>query len=84
MCYLASSWLSNIGQGLIVTVVGPSQPYIAKNVGVDIATINLLWSFQFFGFLLGSIASGFVFKRLEDGRMVKKLSLKKNEMITIK
>ena len=64
-CYLASSWLSNIGQGLVVTVVGPSQPYIAKNVGVSIDTINLLWTFQFFGFMVGSISSGFIFKRLK-------------------
>ena len=62
-CYVAASWLSNIGHGLVVTVVGPTQPYIAKNVGVEVDTINLLWSFGFFGFAVGAVAAGFVFKR---------------------
>ena len=63
-CYVAASWLSNIGHGLVVTVVGPTQPYIAKNVGVEVDTINLLWSFGFFGFAVGAVAAGFLFKRL--------------------
>ena len=61
--YLGSSWLTNFGHGLVVTVVGPTQLYIAKNVGVDKDTINFLWTFGFFGYLVGSGAAGFVFKR---------------------
>ena len=34
--YVLSSWLSNFGHGMVVTVIGPSQPYLAYNVGVPI------------------------------------------------
>ena len=34
--YVLSSWLSNFGHGMVVTVIGPSQPYLAYNVGVSI------------------------------------------------
>ena len=61
--YFTSSWITNFGHGLVVTVVGPTQLYIAQNVGVEKDTINLLWTFGFFGFLVGSFASGFLFKR---------------------
>jgi hypothetical protein len=29
-CYFPSSWLTNLGHGMIVTVVGPTQPYLAQ------------------------------------------------------
>ena len=61
--YIASSWLSNFGHGMVVTVVGPMQPYLAFNVGVPIDTINLLWTAGFAGFTLGAVATGFVFRR---------------------
>eukprot|EP00095_Tigriopus_kingsejongensis_P008296 maker-scaffold948_size77650-snap-gene-0.12 protein:Tk08296 transcript:maker-scaffold948_size77650-snap-gene-0.12-mRNA-1 annotation:"sodium-dependent glucose transporter 1" len=60
---LPSSWLSNIGHGLMVTVVGPTQPYLAKNVGVNIDIINLVWTFGFLGYIVGALATGMVFKR---------------------
>ena len=37
--YLLSSWLSNFGHGMVVTVIGPSQPYLAFNVGVSIGNL---------------------------------------------
>ena len=61
--YLPASWLSNVGHGLMVTVLGPSQPYLAQNVGVDIDTINLVWSFGFLGYITGALITGFTFKR---------------------
>ena len=33
-----------------------------RNTGVDIATINLVWTFGFFGYMVGSLATSFVFK----------------------
>ena len=62
-CYVLSSWLCNIGHGLMITVVGPTQPYLARNVGVDIDTINLVWSAGFSGYLLGSLCTGYILKR---------------------
>ena len=35
----------------------------SRNTGVAIDTVNLVWTFGFFGFLVGSLISGFVFKR---------------------
>jgi len=60
--YFPVSWLSQFGHGLVSTVLGPSQPYLARNTGVDIDTINLVWTFGFFGFMVGSLGSSFVFK----------------------
>ena len=60
---MISSWLSNIGHGLMITVVGPSQPYIARNVDVKIDTINLVWTFGFAGYLTGSLFTGYILKR---------------------
>ena len=82
--YVASSWLVNLGHGMIVTVVGPTQPYLASNVKVNIGesyesfdrkrtlvalnlnffpsidTINLVWTFGFFGYTIGALLTGFV------------------------
>ena len=32
-CYFASSWLTNFGHGLVVTVVGPTQLYVSTRSG---------------------------------------------------
>ena len=61
--YFATSWMTEFGNGLVTTVVGPTQPFLADNVGVNIDTINFVWTFGFFGFLLGSLAASLVFKR---------------------
>ena len=55
--------MSEIGNGLTNTVVGPMQPYLAANVGTDIATINLLWTFGNFGYIVGCLAAGTLYKK---------------------
>ena len=62
LVYFPVSWLTQFGHGLVTTVVGPTQPYLAKNTGVDIATINLVWTFGFFGYMIGSLGTSFIFK----------------------
>ena len=42
------------GHGLVTTVVGPTQPYLAQKTGVDIGTINLVWTFGFFGYMVAN------------------------------
>lgn len=42
---------------------GPAQPYIARNVGADSATISLQWSVHGMAWMLGSVAASAVFKR---------------------
>ena len=43
--------------------VGPMQPYLAKKLDVNIDTINLVWTFGFVGFVIGSLVAGFVFRQ---------------------
>jgi len=38
------------------------QPYLAANVSTDIGTINILWSFGNFGYILGCLLAGTVYK----------------------
>ena len=91
LLYFPVSWLTQVrgqtqdpspliqfGHGLVTTVVGPTQPYLARsvapylcnfrvlplfarNTGVDIATINLVWTFGFFGYMVGSLATSWMF-----------------------
>ena len=45
---------------------------LLRNTGVDIATINLVWTFGFFGYMVGSLATSFVFKeyiKSEKGKL---------------
>ncbi len=37
--------LNNIGGAALATIFGPSQPYIAERVGVNIDTITWVWTF---------------------------------------
>ena len=69
--YVVSSWLCNIGHGLMITVVGPTQPYLAQKVGVDIDVINLVWTFGFAGYFVGSMATGAIFKHYFRSEMSK-------------
>ena len=82
LIYVLSSWFCNFGHGMIVTVVGPTQPYLAYNVKVDIATINLVWTFGFFGYTLGALLTGLVFRRFCTSNSKKMTFLSVNFMIT--
>ena len=62
-CYFPSSWLTNIGRGMVMTVVGPTQPYLAQNVGVKVNLINLVWTLGFLGYMIGGLSAGFTFQR---------------------
>lgn len=80
--YVGSSWLTNFGHGMVVTVVGPTQPYLASNVNVDIDTINLVWTFGFFGYMLGAIGTGFIFRRFCSTNARKMAFLSSNMLLT--
>ncbi len=69
--YVAISCFSNIGHGTVTTVVGPTQVYLARNVQVDIDTINLVWTFGFTGYFLGAFVTGMVFKRFMTSALAK-------------
>ena len=37
--------------------------FMNRNTGVNIDTINLVWTFGFFGYMIGSLGTSFIFKR---------------------
>jgi hypothetical protein len=48
---------------MVMTVVGPTQPYLAQNVGVEVNLINLVWTLGFLGYMIGGLSAGFTFQR---------------------
>ena len=48
-------------QGLVMGILGPSQPYLAHTVGVTNKEINLVWTAMTGGSCLATIAVGAVF-----------------------
>ncbi len=61
--FLAAMYLNRIGGAASTTIFGPSQPYIADRLGVDIDTINWLWTVSGIAAFLGTLASSFTFKQ---------------------
>ena len=48
-------------QGLVMGILGPSQPYLAHRVGVTNKEINLVWTAMTGGSCLATLAVGAVF-----------------------
>jgi len=68
--YVGLAWLAELGNGVIQTITGPMQPYLAYNLATDTSTINLVWTLGFSGFLIGSILTSHIFtKYLTSSRM---------------
>ena len=66
--YFILSWGAELGNGMIQTITGPMQPFLAYNLGTDTSTINLVWTLGFIGFLIGSILTSSIFtKHLHTG-----------------
>ena len=66
--YFILSWGAELGNGMIQTITGPMQPYLAYNLDTDTSTINLVWTLGFIGFLIGSILTSSIFtKHLHTG-----------------
>ena len=55
--YVPVAWCLHISHGMMNTVIGPSQLYLARNVGLELSQINFVWTFGFIGFVLGSFTS---------------------------
>ncbi|XP_075243439.1 sodium-dependent glucose transporter 1A-like [Convolutriloba macropyga] len=56
--YVPITWCLQMALGMMNTVIGPSQLYLAQNVGLDLSQINFVWTFGFIGFIAGSFATG--------------------------
>ena len=57
------AWSGHTGLGLALGVFGPTQPYLAKNVSVSIATINFIWTGRSIGFCITAIIAALVFRK---------------------
>ena len=57
------SYAMHFSKVMIDTVFGPTQPYIARNVGTDMVGISSQWSVGNAAWLLGSIISSAIFKK---------------------
>ena len=44
LLFLPLAWSGHVGLGLALGVFGPTQPYLAKNVGESVDTINFIWT----------------------------------------
>jgi hypothetical protein len=42
--FLLVAWSGHIGLGMSVAILGPTQPYLARQVGVNIDNINFVWT----------------------------------------
>ena len=45
------------------SVLGPAQPYLAKNVGVTVDAINFIWTAGSIGGLVGALLAGVCYKQ---------------------
>jgi len=61
--FLPLAWSGHIGLGLALGIFGPTQPYLARNVGVSVDTINFIWTGRSIGFMVTSVLTAVVFKQ---------------------
>lgn len=63
LTYFPVTWLGHVCQGLAMSILGPSQPYLAIMVEVSSQKINLIWTMLAIGSCLATTVTGFVFKQ---------------------
>jgi len=61
--FLPLAWAGHVGLGLALGIFGPTQPYLAQNVGVSVDTINFIWTGRSLGFMVTSVVTAMVFKQ---------------------
>lgn len=61
--------------GVIVASLGPTLPALAKNLGIGIASIGILFSTRSFGYLAGSLLGGYLYDRVNGHRVLALLLL---------
>ena len=62
LTYFPVAWAGHICQGLCLSIFGPTQPYLAQNIGVPNDQINFIWTIRAFGSCVATILTGFFFK----------------------
>jgi len=61
--YLASAWVGHFCQGLGIGILGPTQPYLAAQVGVPNSQISFIWTGRAIGNCLAAILASFIFSQ---------------------
>ena len=61
--YFLLAWSGHICQGLAIGILGPTQPYLARIVGVARDSINLIWTGRGVGSCVATLLTGIIFKR---------------------
>jgi len=75
LTYFPVAWTAHICQGLAMGIFGPTQPYLAQNVGVASQKINFIWTVRAFGSCFATVVTGMVFKSLVRERWHKLMFL---------
>ena len=75
LTYFPVTWLGHVCQGLAMSILGPSQPYLAIMVEVSSQKINLIWTMLAIGSCLATTVTGFVFKQYVTRQSFKLLYL---------
>eukprot|EP00095_Tigriopus_kingsejongensis_P009984 maker-scaffold17_size721972-snap-gene-6.22 protein:Tk09984 transcript:maker-scaffold17_size721972-snap-gene-6.22-mRNA-1 annotation:"sodium-dependent glucose transporter 1" len=63
VAFVIVSNLSLIFSNALLTVLGPSQPFLAKQLDIDIDTITSIWTLSSISGICGGLLSSFTFKR---------------------
>jgi len=80
--FLPLAWSGHIGLGLALGIFGPTQPYLAMNVGTSVDHINFIWTGRSIGFCLTSVVTAMVFKKYCTKTWQKMMFLAIAEIIT--
>ena len=62
LTYFPVTWSAHVCQGLCLGIFGPTQPYLAQNVGVPNKQINLIWTLRPLGSCFATIFTVVIFK----------------------
>lgn len=75
LTYFPVTWSAHVCQGLCLGIFGPTQPYLAQNVGVPNKQINLIWTLRALGSCFATIFTGVIFKEYIKEQNLKLLFL---------
>jgi len=75
MTYFPVAWSAHICQGLCKGIFGPTQPYLAQNLGVQNKDINFIWTLGALGSCMATVFTGVIFKDYLKERNLKLLFL---------
>ena len=51
--------------GLVISIIGPSLPTLAKHTGIDLYKMGLIFPAISIGYLIGAFSSGMIYDRIK-------------------